>query len=229
MAEHHTVPMGDGRQAHVVFSDVSDGDFRVRDPQPDLAANRAAIRESPWSWIIQVHEADVLAVDHPGHHAGAVADGLMTVTTGCPIAVTTADCAPVVLVAESGVAVVHAGWRGLVAGIVERAAAMLTERAGQPMNTLLGPCIGPENYQFGPEELAIVADRLGQTVRATTTGGDPALDVPAAVAAACERAGWPRPPRPPSTSELAWFSHRVRGDVGRQTAVVWLENGQELP
>ena len=44
---------------------------------------------------------------------------VLTTTVGCPLVVTTADCAPVVLVAERGVAVAHAGWRGLVAGTID--------------------------------------------------------------------------------------------------------------
>lgn len=222
MAERRTVPLHDGTAVTVCFTDSGDGDFRVRDPQPGLADARKAISPEPWSWIVQVHEAEVLAVTSQGHHAGAVADGLVTTTLDCPIAVTTADCAPVVLIAERGVAVVHAGWRGLMAGIVERAGEQLISAAGKPVTAMLGPCIAPEDYEFGPAELELMTQRFGTVVASTTTVGTPALDVPAAVAVACDRAGWSAPDRPPSTSDPRWFSHRTRGDLGRQTAVAWL-------
>ncbi|MEM7273475.1 MAG: polyphenol oxidase family protein [Actinomycetota bacterium] len=176
----------------------------------------------PWSWVLQVHGSTVLQVDRPGHRAGEEADGLFTVEPGCPIAVTTADCAPVVLVARRGVAVVHAGWRGLEAGIIGLAAERLGAAAGQPVASLLGPSIGPEAYEFGRADLDRLIDRFGPVVEGVTDGGTPALDVPAAVAEACAAAGWPRPARPPCTSDPRWFSHRTRGELGRQTAVAWL-------
>lgn len=222
MVERRTVQLDDGMAVTVCFTDAGDGDFRVKDPQPGLAEAREAIIAAPWSWIVQVHEADVLTVEQSGQHAGAVADGLVTTSADCPIAVTTADCAPVVLIAERGIAVVHAGWRGLVAGIVEKAGAQLCEVAGAPVEAMLGPCIAPEDYEFGPAELAMMTDRFGTGVESTTSAGTPALDVPAAVGVACERAGWPAPERPSSTSDPRWFSHRTRGDLGRQTAVAWL-------
>lgn len=227
MAERHTVAIDDGIDVAVCFTDAADGDFRVRDPLPDLDRSRSAIIANPWSWITQVHEADVLTVDHQGHHAGAVADGLLTTTPDCPIAVTTADCAPVVLIAERGVSVVHAGWRGLMAGIIEVAGAKLIETAGKPVSAMLGPCIAPEDYEFGRTELDLMIKRFGASVEATTMTGSPALDVPVAVGVSCERAGWAAPQRPSSTSDPRWFSHRTRGDVGRQTAVAWLNKNDE--
>lgn len=223
MAGQHSIQIDDGRVARVVFTDADDGDFRVLEPTPGLEGRRRAIVDLPWSWLIQVHGDRVLLVEEPGQHAGVEGDGLVTTGSSCPIAVTTADCAPVVLVAAGGVAVVHAGWRGLVAGIVEKAATRLTEMAGPPVAALLGPCIAPAAYQFGEEDLATVVERYGPGVAGRTAAGDPALDVPAGVAEACRAVGWPTPERPPCTSDRRWFSHRIRGDQARQTAVAWLE------
>ena len=223
MADHHSIPLPGGRTARVAFTDAEDGDFRVVDPTPGLEERRRAIVDRPWSWLVQVHGDTVREVERPGEHAGREGDGLVTTDDGCPIAVTTADCAPVVLVAEAGVAVVHAGWRGLAAGIVERAAAQLGRAAGSPVTALLGPCIGPAAYEFGPDDLAVVVDRYGPAVAGRTSTGGPALDVPAGVAAACRAAGWPSPSPPPCTSDPRYYSHRVRADRARQTAVAWLE------
>jgi copper oxidase (laccase) domain-containing protein len=224
MADHHSIPVGGGRRVRVVFTDSADGDFRVVDPAPGLDRRRRAVVDRPWSWLVQVHGATVHEVDRAGQHAGAEGDGLVTTESGCPVSVTTADCAPVVLVADSGLAVVHAGWRGLLAGIVEGAAVRLREHGGgRPVATLLGPCIAPRSYQFGADDLASVADRYGPEVVGRTAAGDPALDVPAAVAAACRAAGWPVPTRPPCTSDRRWYSHRLRADRARQAAVAWLQ------
>ena len=109
-----------------------------------------------------------------------------------------------------------------MAGIIERGAAMLREEAGQPVAAVLGPCIRPEAYRFGRAELDQVIARLGPTVESVTAAGDPALDVPAAVAVACARAGWPAPEAAACTSDDRWFSHRTRADRSRQTAVAWI-------
>ena len=81
-------------------------------------------------------------VTEPGEHAGTHADAALTVTPGCTLAVMTADCAPVALLADEAVGVVHAGWRGLLAGIVEQAVdAIRTLGAGPSLRAVIGPCI----------------------------------------------------------------------------------------
>lgn len=234
----------DGRSAHVVFSNRSDGDFRpVAPPSATpgrrggvpistaaLAERRRRIVSERWTWLRQVHGARVVTVASAGGMAGAEADGAVTTASGSPLAVTTADCAPVVLVAEGGVAVVHAGWRGLVSGVVQNAASQLRAIGGQPVASFVGPCISPLAYEFGPDDLDLAARALGEDVRAETAWGTPALDVPAAVSGICRRLGWP-PPRsePACTSDERWYSHRTRTDLGRQVTVAWLsDDGAEV-
>ncbi|MCP3988492.1 MAG: polyphenol oxidase family protein [Actinomycetia bacterium] len=221
---------------NIVFTDRSDGDLRplpaaVGDGHVDrdhphlteVAGRRQAITPEPWTWLRQIHGGRTVFVSHPGELAGVAADAAVTVTPGCPLSVTTADCAPVVLIAEGGVAVIHAGWRGLVADIVATSASQLRAVAGAPVAAILGPCINAAAYEFGAEALALAVAGLGPTVEARTGWGTPALDVPAAVAVACERAGWPPPTDPaPCTSDQRWYSHRTRADESRQAAVAWL-------
>lgn len=206
----------------VVHSDADDGDFQIVDPRPDLEQRRRSIVDAPWNWIRQVHGNTVLVADGPGRVNGAEADGLLTTALDSPVAVTTADCAPVVLVADYGVAVVHAGWRGLEAGIVERAGEMLTAKAGDPVVALLGPCIHPGGYEFGQAELDLVVARYGPNVIGRTDTGGVALDMPSAVAQACVAAGWPRPTPGPCTSGPRYYSHRTRGEQARLTTVAWI-------
>lgn len=213
----------DGGTVRVFTTDRSDGDFQIRDPAPDVETRRRAIVDAPWTWIHQVHGTTVLEVSEPGEHAGATADGLFTMVPGCPIAVTTADCPPVVLVAERGVAVVHAGWRGLVDGIVESTGDRLIERAGRPVEALVGPCIHPNRYEFGADDMATLIQRYGEEVKGLTAWGTTALDIPTAVGRACQEAGWKVTDIGPCTSSDAYFSHRTRGDDARQTTVAWIE------
>ena len=169
----------------VFTSDRADGDFQIASPAADVARRRAEVVDAPWTWVHQVHGTTVLEVTEPGEHAGAEADGLITISAGCPIAVTTADCSPVVLAADAGVAVVHVGWRGLEGGIVESAGTRLKALAGDPVDAFVGPCIHPERYEFGDAELQRLADRYGSAVVSTTHDGKPALDMPAALTEAC--------------------------------------------
>ncbi|MEM7339143.1 MAG: polyphenol oxidase family protein [Actinomycetota bacterium] len=228
------IPVATG-SVRVVFTDRSDGDFRVRVRPPlerqaeqarvaSLAERRGAIAAGPWTSLRQVHGARTVLVTSAGDQADAEADAAVTTAASAPISVLIADCAPVVLVAESGVAVAHAGWRGLVNGVVADAGATLRAVGGAPIAAHIGPCIGPAAYEFGAEDLARMTNVFGSAVASETAEGRPALNVAAAVAVACEQAGWPEPPAAPHcTSDLGWFSHRTRGDAERQTAVAWIE------
>ena len=118
---------------------------------------------------------------------------------------------------------VHAGWRGLRGGVVEAAVDSLRRRGATDVVASLGPCIHAECYEFGPVELESVAATYGETVRGRTASGAPALDLPAAVAAAVSRAGARMAAGVDECTSCAggWFSHRARGDGGRQALVVW--------
>lgn len=97
----------------------------------------------------QVHGTRVATVSglrRPGKFEGA--DGLLTDQANQPLAVFTADCVPVFLSDETRrmVGVLHAGWRGVRAGILEKAAQRIRRRWGIPRRRLavwLGPSIGP--------------------------------------------------------------------------------------
>lgn len=234
MARRESVAIEAGT-VEIAFTDRSDGDLRVLPPAitdaaataawtAELAERRAKVADLPWSWLRQVHGARTVLVTRPGEFAGAQADAAVTTTPGCAIAVSVADCAPVVLVAERGVATVHAGWRGLVGGVVEAAASQLRAVGGEPVAAVVGPCIQPAAYEFGADALDEAAAVLGDDVRGKTAWGTSGLDVPAGVRVACERAGWPPPTTIDAcTSDDTYFSHRTRTDLGRQVAVAWIE------
>jgi polyphenol oxidase len=225
----HRIPLADGGSAEIRITGVAEGDLAVSLPPEALAPRRRAVTAAPWTWLRQVHGATVVTVDSPGASSGAEADAAVTAAPGAPLAVHVADCAPVALISPGAVAAVHAGWRGVAAGILERAVAAVTDAGGPVTHAVLGPCIGPECYEFGAEDLAAVVASVGPTARGRTSDGRPALDLPAAVTAALARAGAPTPVRLGGCTACGrgWFSHRARAEAGRQALVVWREPSRE--
>jgi YfiH family protein len=166
----------------------------------------------------------VVVVEHPGQHAGAVADAAVTATPGCALAVRTADCAPVVLVGTQAVGVVHAGWQGLLAGVVGRAVDALRALDDGPLTAHLGPCIRAGCYEFQGPDLDRLVERFGDGVRAETLWGTPALDLAAGVKVALREAGVPDlvDDTGCTACDTRWYSHRARRDTGRLATVAWI-------
>lgn len=157
---------------------------------------------------------------------GRDGDGLVTTATGVVLAVQSADCVPVALWSDEGgvIAVAHAGWRGLEAGIVEATAATMRRLGAGAVHAVIGPHLGVGHNEFGAEDLDRLADRFGPAVRGTTISGRPAFDIDAALARVVEQAdldveGWDR--RCTATDPGRWFSHRARRDPQRMATVIW--------
>lgn len=189
-----------------------------------VAARRRAVLDRPWSWLRQVHGDRVVVVEAPGDGAGEEGDALVTQAPDAGLAVLTADCAPIALASAEGViAAVHAGWRGLLGGVIERAVATMRGFGATDIEAALGPCIHAECYEFSEDDLAAVVAQLGETVRGTTASGRPALDVPAAVRVALEQAGvvLVHDLGICTSCSTEHYSHRARADKERQAVVVW--------
>jgi YfiH family protein len=200
------------------------GGAYVNEVAPDVEARRRAVVETKWTWLRQVHGDTVVTVTSPGAGAGTKADASVTAVAGCALAVLTADCAPVALVSREGVmGAVHAGWRGLEAGVLQRAVQAARGLGATDLRAVLGPCIHAECYEFGPADLDAVAAKLGDGVRALTADGRPSLDVPAAVAVALKEAGVTQLDDVAVCTACSqdYFSWRARGELGRQAMVVW--------
>lgn len=135
----------------------------VGDSPVAVAANRQELRRllpAMPLWLNQVHGTRCVPADAAWQ--GIEADASATQVPGVVCAVLTADCLPVLLCDDAGTAVaaVHAGWRGLAAGVIEAAVGAM----GVPAPRLLawlGPAIGPDAYEVGAE------------VKAAFTGQDP--------------------------------------------------------
>jgi polyphenol oxidase len=212
------------------WSRAADGDLR---PQADGGARLTRFADSvsgPTTarlrWLHQVHGATVRVIGNGDGSEPPVPDGDALVTAGpsARLAMVTADCASIALGSHEGVfAAVHAGWRGLAAGVIDGAIETMRALGASEVVGALGPTIHAECYEFGSDELDVVAARLGDGVRAVTPQGTVALDLPAAVGAALTGAGVTTVAGVDACTACSggYFSHRARGDVGRQALVVW--------
>ncbi len=203
------------------------GDHVGDDPDA-VARNREAVARDAhlpppkeWVWVRQVHGAAVHVVNGRAPRRIPEADAAATTTHGLPLAIVTADCAPVVLASDDVVAVVHAGHRGLLAGVIEAAASHLGHG---PTHAFLGPCIRPARYEFGRADLDALVAHFGPEVEACTAYGTPAFDVPAAVRIALARAGIEdlEDCGICTADSPEYFSHRRDGATGRQVTVAVL-------
>jgi YfiH family protein len=185
---------------------------------------RRSIAPTDWTWLHQVHGAHVVTVDEPGEHAGVEADAAVTSAPDCVLAVQVADCAPVALAADGVIGVAHAGWRGLVAGVVPATVAAMRSLGATAIQAIVGPCIHAECYEFGVDDLDRVAGRLGPSVRGVTASATPALDLVGATTTALRDAGVDLVEVVDvctSCSSDHW-SFRARGDAHRQGVVAWM-------
>lgn len=179
----------------------------------------------------QVHGTAVAWVGDAEAGRGAVAsetvieghDGLLTVAAGLGLAVSHADCVPVVIAASGpqgpALAAVHAGWRGMLAGIVGRAAAVLAGR-GRLIGAVVGPSIGPCCFTVDTDLRRRFAARFPGSAR------DASVDLWACARQELEAAGVP-----PAAVAVAgvctscdarFFSHRRdHGLTGRHLAIAW--------
>jgi len=208
--------------AELYWTGRSDGDVG---PCAGVAATerRRRVHPAPWAWLRQVHGNAVRVVEAPGAVHGEEGDALVTGVPGAVLAVFTADCAPVALVSTEGVVgLAHAGWRGLEAGVIEATVATMRALGATYVGAAIGPCIHAECYEFGSPELDRLAARFGDAVRGRSAAGRPALDLPAAVAAALQRCGAELVLDAGACTACApgWFSHRARGDAARQATLL---------
>ncbi len=195
----------------------------VVEVEPDVASRRRRVVDLPWTWLRQVHGDVVVVVGGPGEQAGTRADAAVSAQAGCALAVLTADCAPVALTSPEGViGAAHAGWSGLAAGVLERTVESMGALGATRISAALGPCIGPECYEFGEDDLESVAARVGPDIRARTASGRPALDLAAGVRAVLAREGVTVDDRAVCTAcRPGYYSWRARREHQRQAMVVW--------
>ncbi|HCU54320.1 MAG TPA: peptidoglycan editing factor PgeF [Gammaproteobacteria bacterium] len=149
----------------------------VGDNPSSVSANRARLRDtlqlpSEPVWLRQVHGVKVIDAGQAG--VDPEADGAYTMHSGIVCTVLTADCLPVLLCDRSGtrVAALHAGWRGLVNGVIEAGVKALG-LDGHELMAWLGPAIGPTAFEVGAEvrQAFTSHDPQAETAFLPLTGG----------------------------------------------------------
>ncbi len=216
-----------------VFASLNLGNH-VGDDPATVASNRSrvvdAVAGQPIAWLNQVHGTAVVdAGRFTGGNCIPDADAAFARQANAVCAVMTADCLPVLLCDDSGcvVAAAHAGWRGLLAGVLEAAIAAMSV-PGPRLMAWLGPAIGPQAFEVGEE------------VRASFVGADPE-----AVAAfrAAANGKWLADIYMLARQRLSnrgvervfggnfctvgepdrFFSYRRDGQTGRMASMIWLK------
>ncbi|HKZ29860.1 MAG TPA: polyphenol oxidase family protein [Acidimicrobiia bacterium] len=197
----------------VAFSSARYGDLRH-----DLTARRsvAARLDIPdtWATVNQAHGGVVVEAEDSGSQGAA--DAIYIGRSGLPAAVFTADCLAVVLEADGGIGIAHAGWRGVVAGVVDNLRSAMEEAGWTLVRGAIGPGIGPCCFEVGPE----VAVHFPANT-STTTWGTVSVDLPAAVVAGLEGVDvWQAGVCTRCNDEF--FSHRRDATPARMAGIVWL-------
>lgn len=203
---------------------------KLTDDRPDavqrnreLVAGRLGIR---LSWIRQVHGADVRRIRSVSDAAAGgelpLADGQATALPGMGLVVLVADCLPIAVAGGGAVAMLHAGWRGLAAGVIEEGVRAVRELGGSgSLAAAIGPGAGRCCYQVGPD----VHEAFAGHVDYARNGRN--LDLKAIAVTQLRRAGIQ------DVHDLGLcticaersllFSHRADGGVtGRQAGIAWL-------
>ena len=127
----------------------------VQDNPIDVSKNRRQLRQDwginkPIHWLNQTHGTSVCNLDSATPIT--TADACMTTKLNTPCAVLTADCLPILLCNRAGteVAAIHAGWRGILKGVIKHTVAKLHNGPSSFM-AWLGPAIGPEHFTLNEE------------------------------------------------------------------------------
>lgn len=203
------------------------GDHVGDDPRA-VAANRASLRrELPGDplWLTQVH--GTRCVDAATAVPGVEADASFSRRRGVVCAVLTADCLPVLLCDDEAnvVAVAHAGWRGLAAGVVEATVAAMGV-PGARLMAWLGPAIGPRAFEVGGEVRERFVDADPCAAEAFSATGDKWLcDLHMLARQRLAALGVGRVTGIDACTvgdRESYFSYRRDGVSGRMATLIWL-------
>ncbi|GGO88227.1 laccase domain protein [Marinobacterium nitratireducens] len=220
----------DGGVSEGVFSGLNLGDHVGDDPLK-VAENRRRLiaelgLEYPAQWLRQVHGTGVVESRDDGEVREA--DGCWSDRPRQACIVMTADCLPVFFSDGDRVAVAHAGWRGLVVGVLERTLAVFAEPAR--VHCWLGPAIGPSAFEVGDEvRAAFCAAQPGAAGAFVARADHPGkwfADLYRLARQRLELAGvasvgggnfctFSDPQR--------FYSYRRDGETGRMASVIWLK------
>jgi YfiH family protein len=220
------------------YDSLNLGDHVGDDPL-DVGSNRAVLAQALGArpvFLQQVHGRGVVTLDAHTPQ-GTRADACLTREHGVACTIMVADCLPLLFTDAQGsvVAAAHAGWRGLAGeggvGVIETLCAALQVDARELM-VWLGPCIGPQAFEVGPEvKTAFEARHPGATAcfRPAAAPGKWLADLPALARLRLAALGIRQiygndgsPSWCTVTNSSRFFSHRRDRVSGRLAACIWL-------
>jgi hypothetical protein len=198
----------------------------LTDDDPALVQeNRRRLSEElgvPLAWARQVHGAVVHVVDGPPGSQVRDGDGLATATPALGLMALAADCLPIAIAGGGAVAIVHAGWPGLAAGVIGGGVRATRELGdGGPLAAAIGPGARACCYEVGDE----LRERFAEYGPAAMPGRN--LDLALIARRQLEAAGVAEVHDVGlctiSSDPSLLFSHRRdRGVTGRQAGIAWL-------
>jgi YfiH family protein len=225
---------GASRGAYAAFNlgaHVGDAPLAVAQNRSLLRQQLALPREP--LWLEQVHGSDIVDADRSElqlqpQPQPARGDGAVTRQHGPVLAVLVADCLPVLFAARDGsaVAVAHAGWRGLAAGVLEAAVAAMAGCG--PLQAWLGPAIGPAHFEVGEEVRAafVARERTDAAAFVVNARGRWQCDLQALARARLRALGIDSLHGEPACTYAQpqhFYSYRRDGVTGRMAALIWLQ------
>jgi YfiH family protein len=206
------------------YTSLNLGRWTADDPHA-VERNRAHVESLlgvPLACMRQVHGPRVVRVTGPSDGQPLEADGQATVTPAVAPTALVADCLPVAVAGDGGVAMLHAGWRGLASGVIEEGILALRELGARgALTAAIGPGAGACCYEVGAEVHTVFEESFPGARHGSN------LDLKAIARAQLERSGVEvvhdvglcticSPP------ELFYSHRRDRGVTGRQAGIAWL-------
>lgn len=215
----------------------------VGDEPAAVAENRRRLRAAltlPAEplWLQQVHGREVLAANAEFSRGLAdaaathLADAAVTHRVGRVLAITVADCMPVLFASEDGAVIgaAHAGWRGLAAGVLEATVEAMGVAPGG-LHAWLGPAIGPEHFEVGDEVRAqfLAGDERAAEGFSANARGRWQCDLTLLARQRLGRLGVERisgAQRCTYADAVHCYSYRRDGRTGRMAALIWRSGGE---
>lgn len=214
----------------------------VGDDATCVKRNRALLAKKvgclhPIAWVDQIHSNTVIKLDEPIEHTNeinlpiegvGVADALYTGLIGQPLGIMTADCLPILMMSESqaAVAAIHAGWRGLVGGVIENTISCFP-KVTNDIVAWLGPAIGPLHYVVGEDVIdsfmSLTNDFKRCFQRINRSSNKARLDLNVAAKIILNNNGVTKIHGQDfcTFSDDRFYSYRREGVTGRTATVIW--------
>lgn len=210
--------------------------MHVGDVPSDVRENRRLLRsvlpEEP-IWLTQVHGSKVIDADALSTldtDYAPEADAIVTSVPRRVCAILTADCLPVLLCSMDGkvVAAAHAGWRGLVAGVLQNTIHAMRRKGADEIAVWLGPAIGPQNFEVGQDVFDAFKNLDAENAAAFQARGTHKYlaDIYALAKMLLQREGISRIAGGgfcTVAQTTCFYSYRRNGVTGRMASLIWIK------